>query len=316
MTKRIAIIDTANQDIGLKILFPEADYFVIYDEIDKSQSLQKYNIQKKYDIENINDLQYDYLFIIISLYDAIPGSVFHKQNIESGLHRILEIVNKNNFKKVFLFDNYDYDYDPNDYLQNSKINLYFKRNYNKTKTYNANVIPFSFIMFGEYSMIEIIDRNKRTLSDHAENRLFFTGTLFNHIDHQLKYYRNRRALYDKIQNMIYNPGNMSFQDFIDTMNRSKFSLDLNGVGDPNKRTFEIFSQGSLRISEHNDMLWCFGEDFSPETIFYDEHDLQKKLELLRSDEQLYNKCLTRQNELVTKYFNVNWIRSYVEERYL
>lgn len=313
MNKKIAIIDTANQDIGLKILFPEADYFVIYDEIDKLKSLEKYNIHKRYDIQNINDKKYDYLFIIISLYDAIPGSVFHKQNIESGLHRILEIINKNNFKKVFIFDNYDYDYDPNDYLKNSKIDLYFKRNYNKTKIYNTNVIPFSFIMFGKYSMIEIIDKNKRVLSENPENRLFFTGTLFNHIDHQLKYYRNRRVLYDKIQYLIYNPGNMNFQDFIDTMNRSKFSLDLNGVGDPNKRTFEIFSQGSLRISEYNNMYWCFGEDFSPETIFYDEYDLQKKLELLRNDKQLYNKCLTRQNELVSKYFNVKWIRSYVEK---
>jgi len=308
---RIAIIDTANQDIGLKILFPEADYFVIYDEIDKSQSLKKYNINKRYDIENINDTSYDCLFIIIALYDAIPGSVFHKQNIEKGLHKILDIVNNNDFKKVFLFDNYDYDYDPTDYLKNNKIDLYFKRNYNKTKTYNANVIPFTFIMFGQYSMIEIID-TLRPLSDNVENRLFFTGSLFNHIDHQLKYYRNREILYNKIKHLVYNPGNMNFQDFLNTVNTSKFCLDLNGVGDPNKRTFEIFSQGSLRIFEYNNLLWCFNEEFSPETIFYDENDLQKKLELLVYDNTLYQKCLRRQNELVSKYFNKEWIRSYVE----
>lgn len=309
---RIAIIDTANQDIGLKILFPEADYYVICDELDKSQSLQKYDIDKRYDINNINDTDYDYLFIIIALYDAIQGSVFHQKKIEEGLYKILEIVNKNNFKKVFLFDNYDYDYDPNDYLQNNKIDLYFKRNYNKTKIYNANVIPFSFIMFGQYSMIEIID-TKKTLSDNAENRLFFSGSLFNHIDHQLKYYRNRQEIYEKIKHMIYNPGYMNFKYFTNSMNNSKFCLDLNGVGDPNKRTFEIFSQGSLRISEHNDLLWCFGEDFSQETIFYNENDLQKKIELLLTDDILYNKCLSKQNELVDKYFNRKWIRSYIEK---
>ena len=113
--------------------------------------------------------------------------------------------------------------------------------------------------------------------------------------------------------MTYNPGRINFSDFMNTMNTSKFCLDLNGVGDPNKRTFEIFSQGSLRISEHNDLLWCFDEDFSSETIFFDEHDLKKKLELLTNDEILYNKCLARQNELVSKYFNVNWIRSYMEK---
>jgi hypothetical protein len=312
MKKRIAIIDLIHQDIGLKILFPEADYYIIYDDLDKSQSLKKYNIQKRYDIENINDINYDYLFIIIALYDAIPGSDFYKQNIEIGFQKILEIIDKNNFKKVFLFDNYDYDYDPNEYLQNRKIDLYFKRNYNKKKRYNSNVIPFSFIMFGQYSMIELMD-NKRMSNNNPENRLFFSGTLFNHIDDKLKYYRNRRILYEKIKYFIYNPGQLNFHDYMNTINNSKYCLDLNGVGDPNKRTFEILSQGSLRIAEYNDLQWCFGEDFCEETIFHDENDLRNKIELLITNNELYNKCLSRQNELISKYFNVEWIRNYIED---
>ena len=38
---KIAIIDGVNQDIGLKILFPEADYFIYNMEIDKSKSIEQ-----------------------------------------------------------------------------------------------------------------------------------------------------------------------------------------------------------------------------------------------------------------------------------
>ena len=44
------------------------------------------------------------------------------------------------------------------------------------------------------------------------------------------------------------------------MRESKYGLDLNGVGNPNKRTFEILSQNSLRIGEYNDLKWPFDEE--------------------------------------------------------
>ena len=312
MSKKIAIVDIINHDIGLKILFPEADYYVLYDEIDKSQSLAKYNINKKYDIENINDGKYDYVFIIVAFLNAIPGSLHLIERIKVGFNKIIDIINKNNFKKVFLFDNYDYDYDPNDFLQNNKIDLFFKRNYSKKKQYKENVIPFSFIMFGQYSMIETLDM-KRNLSPQVQNRIFFAGTLFEHIDNEFKYYRNREKLFHKISRYLFTIKNLHFNDYINIMNTSRFSLDLNGVGDPNKRTFEILAQGSLRIAEYNDLLWSFNEDFSEETIFHDENDFVKKIELLMNDNELYNKCLARQNEIVNKYCNVKWIREYIEK---
>jgi hypothetical protein len=67
---RIAVIDGVNQDIGLNILFPEADYFINNIETDKSLNMKNYNINPHYDWSKINDSNYDYLFIIISLYDA------------------------------------------------------------------------------------------------------------------------------------------------------------------------------------------------------------------------------------------------------
>jgi hypothetical protein len=101
---RIAIIDGVNQDIGLNILFKEADYFINNVELDKSYNLNKYSICPNYDWSTINDKNYDYLFIVIALYDAKPGTKFFKENIYYILQREIKIINENNFKKVFVFD--------------------------------------------------------------------------------------------------------------------------------------------------------------------------------------------------------------------
>ena len=196
---KISIIDGVNQDIGLNILFPEAHYFINNTELDKHNSHTKYNINPKYDWTQINDNNYDYLFIIIALYDAKPGTKFFKQNIYDILQREIEIINRNNFKKVFIFDNYDYDYDPNEILNNDKV-TFFKRNYNKTKIYKSNVIPFPFIMFGDFSIIEKIDSYNFEKNTNPISRIFFTGTLFEHNDEQINYYRNRLTIYNKICN--------------------------------------------------------------------------------------------------------------------
>lgn len=336
---RIAIIDGVNQDIGLKILFPHADYYVDHVEIDKSRSLLSNNIKMNTDWSNINDVNYDVLFIIIAVYDAKPNTKFFKQDIYNILQKELAIINKNNFKKVCVFDNYDYDYDPNEIISNGKIDLFFKRNYNKTKLYNSNVMPFPFIMFGEVSIIEKInctDPSQRLLSQRDPSqrllsqsdpsqrlsqsdfsaiekipRIIFSGTLFIHNDPQIGYYRNRQDIYNKICRYIFNPGYLAYDTFLKEIRISMFALDLNGVGDPNKRTFEILSQGTLMISEHNNLKWPFEERFSEETVFADEHDFVNKIEVLIGNPEIYKQCLDNQNEIYKKYFNKEWILGYI-----
>lgn len=306
---KIAVIDGINQDIGLNILFPEAHYYINNTEIDKSTNMQTHNIFLNYDWSKINDENYDYLFIVISLYDSKPGTRFFKQNIYDILQREIKIINDNNFKKVFIFDNYDYDYDPNEIIENEKITLFFKRNYNKTKVYKNNVVPFPFIMFGDVSIIEKIEN--KTYSEYKYDRVFFTGTIFNHEDNQINYYRNRRIIYNQIKNFIYNPGYLQYDIFLKELRESKFALDLNGVGEPNKRTFEILSQGSLRISEYNDIKWPFDENFSQETIFRNDFEFIDKLMKLKSDNELYLKCLNNQTNIYNIYFNKKWIKEYI-----
>lgn len=306
---RIAVIDGVNQDIGLNILFPDAHYYINNTELDKSHNMRAHNISPIYDWSLINDKKYDYLFIVISLYDAKPGTRFFKQNIYDILQREIKIINENNFKKVFIFDNYDYDYDPNEIIDNQKVTLFFKRNYNKTKFYKDNVVPFPFIMFGEVSIIEKLEN--MSYSEYKFDRVFFTGGLFIHDDPQINYYRDRKTIYSKIYNYIYNPGHLNYNDFLVMLRTSKYSLDLNGVGDPNKRTFEILSQGSLMISEYNELKWPFEETFSEETIFKNADDFISKINQLKNNDELYKKCLYNQLYIYNKYFNKIWIKEYV-----
>ena len=313
---KIAIIDGVNQDIGLKILFPEADYFINNIELNKISSLQKYKIEMKTDWNSINDINYDCLFIIISLYDAKIGTRFYKQTIDNILQKELIIINNNNFKKVFIFDNYDYDYDPNTIVKNNKINLFFKRYYNKTKHYQDNVLPFPFIMFGEKALIEKIDSNIKIYNDENKiNRVFWCGGLYSHIDNEYPCIRNRQHIYSQIishnNNAIYNPIRLPYEIFLNEMNTSKFSLDLLGVGCPNMRTFEILSSNSLKLGQYSDLLWPFPEQFSEETIFKNDEEYIAKLDKLIQNNELYTKCLNNQRYIVDKYFNVNWIRNYI-----
>lgn len=320
---KIAIIDTVNQDIGLKILFPEASYYIFNSEEctihNRRVSYNKYNFAPLTNTSNINDKTYDFLFIILATYNIVTTTPYHDKNVKTIFDKVIEIINNNNFKFIGLFDNYDFDYDPNIYINNPKINLFFKRNYNKTKTYKENVVPFPFIMFGEKSLIEKCDTeivNETEYFKPKNKRIFFSGTLFTCKDYHYNMERDRLRIYNKIQNWIYNPGGLPYNNFIETIRNSKYSLDLLGVGDPNKRTFEILLSGSLMISEHNDLVWPFedGDRFSNETIFKNENEFFEKIRALEKDNELYIKCLQNQHYIVKKYFNTNWIKSYILSR--
>jgi hypothetical protein len=310
MSKKTAIIDCYNQDIGLKILFSEADYYIKFVEFkEKISSINYYNIIPKFDFDSITDANYDTLFIIFPLYNIVSNTPYFNNKDLMFYNEIIEIINRNNFKKVFLFDNYDFDYDPNDIIKKdtTKIDLFFKRNMNKTKTYQSNVIPFPFIMFGYQSMIELIEKRqprKQTTNQSKINRIFFTGTLT----------PERRSIYDKVVNNIYNPGSLPFDNFIKTIQESKYCLDLNGAGNPNKRTFEIVTNNSLMISEYNDLIWPFPEQFCVETTIHTAEDFQQKMHALQGDEDLYKKCFDVQQNIVDKYFNLEWLRNYISSR--
>ena len=98
---KIAIIDTVNQDIKLKILFPEADYFINNTEectINfRNESNLYYNIKNNYDFTKITDINYDILFILLAIYDIVPNTPFYKEHIKLISNKIQSVINNNNF---------------------------------------------------------------------------------------------------------------------------------------------------------------------------------------------------------------------------
>ena len=324
---KIAIIDFKNQDMGLKILFPEADYFILEEEFDRRRIYNKYNITPIVHIKDVNvydyitDEKYDTVFIIAGLYGTLK-KYYNKEKTDhfcektqKNLIEVTEFINKKNFKHICFFDNYDYDYDPNivfdsEFIKNKNI-IFFKRYYNKEKLYKTNVYPFPFITFGHECNIDII--NSLSFSPIKYRRIFFSGSLLIHDDKIYGLYRNRKDIFEKITNkiQIYAIWNVPNDIFMKEMKESKYSLDLLGVGDPNTRTYEILSSGSLKLGQRSNLKWPFEDDFCEETIFDDENDLLEKITQLENDEELYKKCIVKQNEIVEKYMNAEYLKNYI-----
>ena len=92
-------------------------------------------------------------------------------------------------------------------------------------------------------------------------------------------------------------------------------MDVIGAGDPNLRTFEILHCGSLLISQRTTLVWNFPDSgFCEETIFDNENDLFEKMNRLCSDNELYKKCLRKQNYIVKTYMNLEYMRSYIQNK--
>jgi hypothetical protein len=329
----IAIIDFKNQDMGLKMLFPEADYFILEEEFDRKVINQKYNIQpiihnKTCDVYNyIDDKKYDILLLVSPIYGALQYYNDKKKDIDVNTRikfdNIMDMIKKNNFKSVCFFDNFDYDYDPNILLEinqeykdiiKTKNVIFFKRYYNKEKIYQQNVFPFPYIIFGYTPVIDLLlDKNSDKYNGNKENRIFFSGSLLIHDDDIYNHHRNRRDIMSKICQKwnIYFTYNLPHTLFIKEMCKSKYCLDLLGVGDPNIRTFEILSSGSLKISQRTNIKWNFDDDFCEETFFDDENDFYNKMTVLENNPDIYEKCLEKQNKIVTNYMNKEYMRNYV-----
>jgi len=109
---------------------------------------------------------------------------FFKQNIYDILQKELDIINSNNFKKVFIFDNYDYDYDPNEIINNKKIDYdFFKFVHNKkavnkiTKPIDTNDYLYPMIVdnklyVGGYKMDRLWHYHDKNVPEDLDARIF------------------------------------------------------------------------------------------------------------------------------------------------
>jgi hypothetical protein len=321
---KICIIDPAAHIPSLKTLFPEAEYYahspdnfftyLTTHHYTKQQLLNSYGFEYRTDWNTITSSAYDYLFI------SVPLADFYK-TISSELiphmgrmrDRIKNIINNNNFKGVALFDTYDYDYDPTQMNTDWKVDYYFKRNYNKTKQYATNVFPFPYIMFVKPCVLGMVLNHGHGGEESGKiNRALWAGSVYNHRDDINKVYRLRADIFEEIKSSI-DVGHFQEQDYIATLRKYKVAVDLVGVGDPNKRTLEILTNGTLMMSMCGDLAWGFdeGDDFHPDTFFKTGDEFSTKLHKIISNENHYIACLEQQQRIVNKYFNKNWLRDYI-----
>lgn len=338
-SSKIAIIDDANQEGGLKYLFPEADYY-IYQRRNGTEGFFKKN---KFDvltnIEDINDEKYDTLFVIKPLYNTPThykkddGSPEYANNcfvkdMSDAFNVTLRIINANTFKNIFFFVNCDYDMDPNfifkyKTIRSLKSNIvFFKRNYSNKIEYNENVCSFPYLIFfrNTYCIIESITEAAKNMritdwSFPKNNRVFYSGGVYHHTDEQYGVNVNRisslNRIRNRLQDLIYIPNHLPHDIYMQEMRNSKFCLDLLGCGNPNLRTFEILEVGSLLISQRSTLQWPFPETFCEETQFDDENDLFDKIQRLIADDNLYQHCLQQQYHIVSTYMNKDAMRNYI-----
>lgn len=314
----ICIIDPARYMPGLKLLIPEADYYIPYEpdffkmsNVSFDEFKKRYNIPYSTNMYNINPFNYDYVIIVFATLYGVEGNNQTKPMGVRMLNYILDLIKKHKFKKVILFDVYDYDYDPSLLIKDNVIDIFFKRNYNKHKKYNSNVYPFPCSMFVTPCVISMmINKSIENSNQKRKNAIFWSGSLYMFEDKEFGIVRSRTDIYNKISNYIDSYPFINYPDYIRTIQNYKICLDLQGNGDPNKRTFEVLSNGSLLFTNICDLDWGFedGDAFSDETIFTDENDFIPKSQILLNNDDIYKKCLDNQNYLVEKYFTKEYMR--------
>jgi hypothetical protein len=325
---KYCIFDPSQHFIGLQLLFPEADYYSlpenqftrnnkIYEWSPQDVFYKKYNFAYKNNIESINSENYDILITGMPFYDGVrKGSVDCQKLIYDFIFNV--IINKNKFKKIIFIDNYDYDYDPNDYIEPIPNLIFLKRNYNKNIKYKNNVYSFPFVIFGYPTCILwSILNNHDKYKDHITKveKCFWAGTLFHHKD-ELGYPvdRNRNAYYNMIKGHINTYHGLPSEIFLKTMQNHKYSVDLYGVGDPNRRTIEILWTRTLIIQQKTNLLYPFEDgNLVPNELQFDTEEEFVSIRSMLEDENTYSKYLKIQNDRFDKYYTVDWLRSYIED---
>ena len=326
---KLAIFDPFNHSPGLSILFPESHYFVYEPDsyihfkatrhMNNTEFNKVYGFHYKSDWSSINSINYDTLFIVLPLLDCQPLNAWHsKPDAIKVWILIAEILKNNNFKKVCLFDTYDYDYDPSIIFPETHIDYFFKRNMNKNKVYASNVIPFTFIIFTvPCPLFMCLTYNRDIYNNTRKNAIFWAGGIYKHeathTIHNITYnvIRDRESIYKQLYPQLNVISNLSHGSFLMEISNSKYALDLEGVGDPNARTFEILIAGSLRLHNNTEVIWPFEHKFSKLTEFRSLDEFNSNLNLLNSDPHVYDEALNNQNNIFKMYFNKEWLSSYI-----
>lgn len=326
---KICIIDPAHHLPGLTRLFPEGDYyshspddfFNYYwtNHMSSSDFEKYYRFQYRTDWSSITSENYNYVFIVFPLYDAYGKKPFQHDIAYAMLERIYSLLRSQSFLHVSLFDVHDYPYDPSLY-KDQPVDTFFKRNYSIKYSYSSNVSPFPLSMFLRpcvlWNMIDSI--NNLPIIDPSSKIMdaIWIGGTYTHTDHNEGIVRDREGIYRDIQPYITSCHQLPYHEYLNTLTKYAIAIDLVGVGDPNKRTFEILSSGSLLMTNITELNWGFdtGDSFSDLCVFLNGDDFLRKKTILLENKELYLEALNAQNNLIRKYFNKDTLRKYIMQK--
>jgi hypothetical protein len=318
---RVAILDPRVQSPGLTDLFDASlDYFVMpYNDVNDNNVMpdsffEKYSFLYREDIDSITAEDYDTLCIVYPPNLMVNPADTHSEHFREACayHKefIDSILSTQSFKQVLWFDNDDITDDPTVIYPSSHVTKWFKRNYCSLVTYSPKVVPFPFFMFGLtcplWRILHMPYRNPEKI-----DRVYWSGGSHGSLE---KSYATRESILQYMKPHIQQFFVFPADAYVKEVAKSKFSLDMNGNGDPNIRTFEILSTDSLLIQQAKYLVWGFdeGEGFSEETVYKTPEECLEKIERLRADPSLYQKCIDNQLYITRKYFGRQWLALYIQ----
>jgi hypothetical protein len=261
------------------------DYFVMpYNDVNDNNVMpdgffERYSFLYREDVDSITSDDYDTLCIVYPP-ELLVRPVGHTPEFTAACAYHKEFIDKllaeNTFRNVLWFDNDDLASDPTLIYTCFKPITWFKRNYSTRVTYASNVIPFPFFMFGLTCPLWRV-LHMPCVNPNKIDRIYWSGGSHGSLE---KSYATREEIIEYMKPHMQQFFVYPADAYVAEVAKSKFSLDMNGAGDPNIRTFEILSCKSLRISQKSNIKWNFDDEFCEETIFNDENEFLEKIVFL------------------------------------
>tara|TARA_Y100000593_G_scaffold94377_1_gene193152 strand:- start:8666 stop:9730 length:1065 start_codon:yes stop_codon:yes gene_type:complete len=325
-------------------MFADADYYCEDKDLpapgDVEYGLQRHLGLTRADIKNIYDFEpvelsnledhYEKIIIVFPLnYIDDPGTSKwdtmestprdESEKAQKYFLFLKNLISKINYKNLIIIDGNDRAtlMEGEMWLRQNDFpfDIILKREYRHTyySTYPLNAYPFPFQTFGNKNPTWRFFEEKKKGSERVNGCFWSGGPIYHFPPGKRDEWCNRKDTLMTIQNNIIIETGIPQDEFMDRFNKYKSFLHLNGTGHLCARFFEGLSRDSLMIMEKMDTVFPFENRdwWHEECVFEYPLEFIEKINRILSDEKLYNECLDRQNYIVEKYYNYDWINQYV-----
>ena len=198
-----------------------------------------------------------------------------------------------------------------------EYDVLFKKEYNKLASYSKKTFPCPFYVMGSPDVLWMVNESQID-NNHRDDLIFWSGSLDNtKYDYQLVNIRRPDYVnnFDKIVSYSYsgsNRGGLRDQNYLMEMSKHKYAIYLSGWATFTRRFFEILSTNTLMFFENSNIQFNLDSFLHPLCIFNTLDELKFNYEKINSSNELYEKCLLQQKNLVEKYFNYQYVSDYIQ----